>query len=93
MDAIITQVQNLAKTVDEAGRKELIDALQTLQYSIETPNDTLQRFVGLGSDFSLTTKQITNFPRPSKSLPHELESIWVSSTRLITAKILSVLNS
>ncbi|PQE30043.1 hypothetical protein CJF32_00009466 [Rutstroemia sp. NJR-2017a WRK4] len=47
MDSIVDQIQNLAKTADEAGRKSLIDSLRNLQYSIETPYDTLQRFAGL----------------------------------------------
>jgi demethylsterigmatocystin 6-O-methyltransferase len=50
MDNIIAQVQLLAKTADEAGRKKLIDSLKSLQYVIETPYDTLQRFAGLVSE-------------------------------------------
>ncbi|TEY71677.1 hypothetical protein BOTCAL_0088g00090 [Botryotinia calthae] len=47
MDAITAQIQKLAAKADEATRKNLIDTLQNLQYSIETPYDTLQRFAGL----------------------------------------------
>ncbi|KAF7924948.1 uncharacterized protein EAE98_007036 [Botrytis deweyae] len=47
MDAIVTQIQKLTANADEAARKKLIDTLQTLQYNIETPYDTLQRFAGL----------------------------------------------
>lgn len=43
MDAIISQVQALAKTADEAGRKKLMDGLRDLSYSLETPQDTAQR--------------------------------------------------
>jgi demethylsterigmatocystin 6-O-methyltransferase len=44
MDAIISQVQALAKTADEAGRKKLVDdGLRDLSYSLETPQDTAQR--------------------------------------------------
>lgn len=50
MDAIVAQIQNLAKAADEAGRKKVIDTLRDLQYAIETPYDTLQRFAGLVSD-------------------------------------------
>jgi demethylsterigmatocystin 6-O-methyltransferase len=50
MDNIIAQVQLLAKTTNEAGRKKLIDSLKSLQYDIETPYDTLQRFAGLVSE-------------------------------------------
>ncbi|TGO61905.1 hypothetical protein BOTNAR_0122g00270 [Botryotinia narcissicola] len=47
VDAITTQIQKLAANADEAARKKLIDTLRYLQYSIETPHDTLQRFAGL----------------------------------------------
>ncbi|CAG8982199.1 hypothetical protein HYALB_00003635 [Hymenoscyphus albidus] len=47
MDAIITQVQSLASNANEAGRKEVIGTLRNLQYAVETPNDTLNRFAGL----------------------------------------------
>jgi demethylsterigmatocystin 6-O-methyltransferase len=43
MDAVIAQVQALAKMVDEAGRKTLLDGLRDLSYSLETPQDTAQR--------------------------------------------------
>jgi hypothetical protein len=46
MDAIATQIQNLAKAADEAGRKKVLDALRDL----ETPYDVLQRFAGLVSE-------------------------------------------
>lgn len=49
MDAITAQIQNLAANADEAARKKLLDTLRNLQYSIETPHDTLQRFAGLVS--------------------------------------------
>ncbi|THV52662.1 hypothetical protein BGAL_0073g00370 [Botrytis galanthina] len=47
MDTITAQIQNLAANADEAARKKLLDTLRNLQYSIETPHDTLQRFAGL----------------------------------------------
>ncbi|CAG8953111.1 hypothetical protein HYFRA_00003308 [Hymenoscyphus fraxineus] len=47
MDAIIAQVQSLASNANEAGRKEVIDTLRNLQYAVETPYDTLNRFAGL----------------------------------------------
>ena len=49
MDALVAQVQSLAKAADATGRKKLIDTLRDLSYSIETPYDTLQRFAGLVS--------------------------------------------
>jgi demethylsterigmatocystin 6-O-methyltransferase len=43
MDAIIAQAKSLAKTADEGARKQLLDALRDLSYSLETPQDTIQR--------------------------------------------------
>lgn len=43
MDALITQAEALAKTVDEAGRKKLLGSLHDLSYSLETPQHTAQR--------------------------------------------------
>ena len=50
MEALITQTQNLAIGADETGRKKLLDTLRDLQYSLETPYDTLQRITGLVSE-------------------------------------------
>jgi demethylsterigmatocystin 6-O-methyltransferase len=50
MDAIIAQVENLAKTADEAGRRKMIESLRNVQFAIETPNDMLRRLCGLVSD-------------------------------------------
>ncbi|KAF7891941.1 hypothetical protein EAF00_008243 [Botryotinia globosa] len=47
MDATTAQIQKLAANTDKVARKKLIDTLRNLQYSIETPHDTLQRFAGL----------------------------------------------
>ncbi|TGO09619.1 hypothetical protein BTUL_0159g00040 [Botrytis tulipae] len=41
------QIQKLAANADEAARKKFIDTLRNLQYIIETPHNTLQRFAGL----------------------------------------------
>lgn len=47
MEAITAQIRTLATTATETGRKQLLDALKSLQYEIETPFDTLWRFQGL----------------------------------------------
>ena len=47
MDALIASVQSMAKTADEAGRKKLIDALNNLALSIESPQDSMQRLLYL----------------------------------------------
>ena len=43
MEALIAHVQALAGIADDAGRREIMDTLRNLQYSLETPYDTLQR--------------------------------------------------
>lgn len=44
MDALVEQVRSLAQNSDEKGRKAILDSLQSLRNSIETPDDTIQRF-------------------------------------------------
>ncbi|RAL03139.1 S-adenosyl-L-methionine-dependent methyltransferase [Aspergillus ibericus CBS 121593] len=43
MDQIVAQIQSLARSGDEATRKTIIDTLSNLSYSLETPQDTMQR--------------------------------------------------
>jgi hypothetical protein len=50
MDAIIAQIQAFAKTASGTGRKQLLDSLRTLQYEIETPDDTIWRLYGSVSE-------------------------------------------
>lgn len=45
MDAIFDQIRALAKDADEASRKKLLDGLNDLYYSIESPNDSLNRII------------------------------------------------
>ena len=45
MDAVMSSVQDMAKQVDEAGRKKLIDTLTGLIHSIEGPQDLMQRLL------------------------------------------------
>lgn len=45
--SLAKEIQNAAATVNEAGRKELLDSLRDLQYSIEKPEDTMQRVIHL----------------------------------------------
>ena len=47
MEAIIEQAKRLAGKVSEQERKKLIDALRDLSYSLETPDDTMQRIMYL----------------------------------------------
>ena len=45
MEGLLDQAKHLADTVSEKERKKLIDGLRELSYSIETPDDTLQRIM------------------------------------------------
>jgi demethylsterigmatocystin 6-O-methyltransferase len=47
MDALIAQAKELIKTADEAGRKQLLDSLHELSYSLETPQDSATRIMYL----------------------------------------------
>ncbi|KAK9318802.1 S-adenosyl-L-methionine-dependent methyltransferase [Lipomyces orientalis] len=47
MDAIVSQVQAMAKGADEGLRKQLLDTLFRLQLSIESPQDSMQRLLYL----------------------------------------------
>src|SRR5215469_13238391 len=95
MDAIIAQIQDLAKTADEAGRKKLIDALRNLRYAIETPYDILQRFAGLVSKFDQLNcyaggTLISYFRSTFKSRPLALALTWASSRLSMRARSPSV---
>lgn len=58
MDAVVEQVRSLAQNSDEKVRKSILDTLQSLRNSIETPDDTVQRFTfyvrKLNSKFHMT---------------------------------------
>jgi len=43
MDALTTQIHFLASTADEAGRKQIIEQLRDLSFSLEQPADVVQR--------------------------------------------------
>jgi demethylsterigmatocystin 6-O-methyltransferase len=46
MDSVIAQVKSVAATADDTARKQIIVALRDLSYSLETPDDTIQRIYG-----------------------------------------------
>ena len=43
MDSFILQARSLANTTNEADRRQVLDTLRDVQYSLESPYDTLQR--------------------------------------------------
>ena len=45
MDTFISLAKTLAKDADEAGRKKVLDTLRDVAYSIESPEDTIQRIM------------------------------------------------
>lgn len=45
MEPLISSVQQLAEQADEAQRKKLIDTLNGLALSIESPQDMMQRLL------------------------------------------------
>ena len=47
MDAFFAQAKALIKTSDEAGRKQILDALRDLSYSLESTQDSAQRIMYL----------------------------------------------
>lgn len=47
MESLITKIQQEAASASYVDRKKLLDSLRDLQYSIETPEDTMQRILHL----------------------------------------------
>ena len=45
MDSLLSLAKAIAKDADEAGRKKLLDTLRDVAYSIESPEDTIQRIM------------------------------------------------
>jgi len=45
MDALLDQIKAKAGTVDETGRRAILDKLRDLAFSIEAPEDTMQRIL------------------------------------------------
>ena len=61
MEALIDRVKHEASKVDEAGRKRILDDLRNLVYSIELPDDTMQRImllVCISNAFPLPIREI-----------------------------------
>ena len=54
LEAFAAQARTLASTADDTGRRKMLDLLRDLQYSLESPYDTLQRFSGLVSAFLIS---------------------------------------
>ncbi|MCJ1268551.1 hypothetical protein MMC22_008439 [Lobaria immixta] len=47
MEAVVDQVKGLAGSADEAGRSKILDQLRELAYSLESPDETMNRIMFL----------------------------------------------
>lgn len=45
MESLIAKIEQEAASASYVGRKKLLDTLRDLQYSIETPEDAMQRVI------------------------------------------------
>ena len=45
MDTAFDQIRALAQDANEATRKKVLDGLRDLTYSLETPQDSIQRII------------------------------------------------
>ena len=63
MEALSTEVKKLAHAADEHGRKKLLNELRDLAYSIESPDDSVQRIMYQVADFPaiLAKSKLTPF--------------------------------
>jgi demethylsterigmatocystin 6-O-methyltransferase len=44
LEYLVSQVEQFAANTDEVARSKLMITLRDLQYSLESPNDTINRF-------------------------------------------------
>ena len=66
MDTVIAQIKSLAGSANEATRKNMTDQLRELSYSLESPDDTLQRVMYLVS-MSPNMRILALLPNSSES--------------------------
>ncbi|KAK9583565.1 hypothetical protein V6Z96_007812 [Aspergillus fumigatus] len=52
MESLIAKIQQEAASASYVGRKKLLDTLRDLQYSIETPEDAMQRVIHMNLHFA-----------------------------------------
>lgn len=76
MDALIKQVKHEANSLDEVGRKKILDDLRDLALSIETPEDSVQRIyflvrllLTIRSHCALNTSEFLTFESLSVATP------------------------
>jgi hypothetical protein len=44
LETMVSQIENLAASVDDSARRSLRNTLRDLQYKLEGPNNTINRF-------------------------------------------------
>ena len=78
MEAVIDQAKRVASNVNEVERKKLIDGLRDLSYSLEAPDDTMQRVMYLVSVIeSLRDDCILRIMRGPVASPNLKYSHWL----------------
>jgi hypothetical protein len=89
--AIKTLIQQLAQSKDQFGRAEINDALRELQYSLETPFDTVMR-MSLDVTFLsfIFSAFLTCLDRRAKSPWLALVRTWVYSNTSASVHLLRV---
>lgn len=63
MDSLFSQVRASASKANEAERKKIIDGLRDLAFSIESPEDTMQRIMFQVSQLPRSSEPFTGFER------------------------------
>lgn len=70
MEAVIKQVRDFTSSADEAGRSRILDQLRELSYSLESPDETMNRIMFLVR-FSIA------FVQTSTSLSNKMNVILI----------------
>ncbi|KAM3073027.1 hypothetical protein ACMFMG_008745 [Clarireedia jacksonii] len=65
IEKLAAETQKSAAVADEAGRKEILNSLRDLQYSIEKPEDTMPRVIHLPSGLAHQTALTSSPSRKS----------------------------
>ncbi|KAM3066195.1 hypothetical protein ACMFMG_012155 [Clarireedia jacksonii] len=60
IEKLAAEIQKSAVTADEAGRKQILVSLRDLQYSIEKPEDTMQRVIHLLFDVGRILRMLSS---------------------------------
>ncbi|OCK85027.1 S-adenosyl-L-methionine-dependent methyltransferase [Lepidopterella palustris CBS 459.81] len=80
MEKIAAEVRELVSTADDAGRRELLKSLRELQYSLETPDDTLKRMIhyNLRLTVARTATDLKLFSLLAQNAPSPMTTIEIA---------------